>query len=61
MAVHTQIRVKLMLGKPRGIEGMTWKFKAERAAFAVVIVGGLAVASGAGFWDFMCSFLWGLF
>jgi hypothetical protein len=49
-----------MLGKPRGIEGMTWKFKAQRAAFAVVIVGGLAVASGAGFWDGLCSFFWGL-
>jgi hypothetical protein len=60
MAVHTQNRVKLMLGKPRGIEGMTWKFKAQRAAFAVVIVGGLAVASGAGFWDNLCSFIWGL-
>jgi hypothetical protein len=50
-----------MLGKPRGIEGMTWKFKAQRAAFAVVIVGTLAVASAAGFWDEFCSFVFGLF
>jgi hypothetical protein len=49
-----------MLGKPRGILGMTWKFKAQRAAFAIVIVGGLAVASGAGFWDNLCSFFFGL-
>jgi len=39
---------------------MTWKFKAQRAAFAVAIVGTLAVASGAGFWDEFCSFVYGL-
>jgi hypothetical protein len=61
MAVHTQSRFELMLGKPRGIEGMTWKFKVQRAAFAAVIVGTLAVAAGAGYWDEMCSFVFGLF
>lgn len=39
------------MGKPRGTMGMTWKFKAQRVAFALVVVGALAVASGAGFWD----------
>jgi hypothetical protein len=39
---------------------MTWKLKARRAAFAMVIVGGLAAASGAGFWDSFCSFIYRL-
>jgi hypothetical protein len=30
---------------------MTWKFKAQRVAFALAIVASLAVASGAGWWD----------
>jgi hypothetical protein len=38
-----------MLGKPRGEMGMTWKFKVQRGAFALAIVGALALASGANF------------
>ncbi len=30
---------------------MTWKFKAQRVAFALVIVGALAMASGAAWWE----------
>jgi hypothetical protein len=34
--------------------GMTWKFKAQRGAFAIAIVAALAMASGANFfgWAF---------
>jgi hypothetical protein len=39
---------------------MTWKLKAQRAAFAVVVVGALAAASGAGFWDSLCSLIYSL-
>jgi hypothetical protein len=47
------------LGKPRGIEGMTWKLKAQRAAFALVIVGTLGLAAGAGWLEGLCSFIFG--
>ena len=36
---------------------MTWKLKAQRGAFAMVIVGALAAASGAGWWDQLCSLI----
>jgi len=35
------------LEKQRGKLGMTWRIKAARVAFALVIVGALAMASGA--------------
>lgn len=40
---------------------MTWKFKAQRVAFALVIVGTLAVASGASWFENLTAFVEGLF
>ena len=45
------------MGKPRGIEGMTWKLKAQRAAFALVVVGTLGLAAGAGWLEWLSSFM----
>jgi hypothetical protein len=41
--------------------GMTWKFKAQRVAFALVIVGTLAVASGAAWFEDLSAFICWLF
>jgi hypothetical protein len=60
MAVHTQNQVSVKLEKPRGIEGMTWKLRTQRAAFALAIVGTLGVASGAGWFENFRSFVFGL-
>ena len=38
---------------------MTWKFKAQRVAFALVIVGALAVASGADWIEQFAAFFFG--
>jgi hypothetical protein len=39
--------------------GMTWKFKAQRAAFALAIVAALAMATGANwFTDFFYGWCW---
>jgi hypothetical protein len=38
--------------------GMTWKFKAQRVAFALLIVAALAMASGANWLDFCSNYLW---
>jgi hypothetical protein len=32
--------------------GMTWKFKVQRVAFALLVVGALAMASGANWFNF---------
>ena len=37
---------------------MTWKFKAQRVAFALLIVAALAMASGANWFDFFCNYFW---
>jgi hypothetical protein len=37
---------------------MTWKFKVQRVAFALAIVAGLAVASGADWWDYFRGYFW---
>ena len=37
---------------------MTWKFKVQRAAFALAIVAALAMASGANWYTFDFSWLW---
>jgi len=37
---------------------MTWKFKAQRVAFALVIVAALAMASGANWFDLFCNYFW---
>jgi hypothetical protein len=50
-----------MLGKPRGIEGMTWKLRARRAAFALLIVGTLGVAAGAGWLESLSALVMGWF
>ena len=47
--------------KPRGTMGMTWKFKAQRVAFALVVVGALAMASGASWFEDLNAFLLWLF
>jgi len=39
---------------------MTWKLRAQRAAFAVAIVGTLGLASGAGWLEGLCAFVFGL-
>ena len=44
--------------KPRGEMGMTWQIKVQRGAFAMVVVGALAMASGANFLDCLWNFLW---
>jgi hypothetical protein len=36
---------------------MTWKIKVGRVSFAVAVVGALAMASGAGWWDYF-SWAW---
>ena len=37
---------------------MTWKFKAARIAFALVIVAALAMASGANWFESLFNFFW---
>jgi hypothetical protein len=44
----------MQLEKPRGEMGMTWS-KGRNVAFAVLMVGALAMASGA---NFLYDFLW---
>jgi hypothetical protein len=39
---------------------MTWKLRAQRAAFALVIIGSLAVVSGASWWEDLLSFVYGI-
>ena len=46
------------MGKPRGDMGMTWKFKAQRVAFALVVVAALAMASGANWFECLFNFFW---
>jgi hypothetical protein len=41
--------------------GMTWKFKVQRVAFALVIVAGLAMASGANWYGGVAGLLGGVF
>jgi hypothetical protein len=38
--------------------GMTWKFKPQRVAFALLIVAALAMASGANWFDLFCNYFW---
>jgi hypothetical protein len=38
---------------------MTWKLKAQRAAFALVIVGTLGLAAGAGWLEGLAAFIFG--
>ena len=40
---------------------MTWKFKAQRVAFALLVVGALAVASGADWVEQLAAFVFGGF
>jgi hypothetical protein len=40
---------------------MTWSLRAQRAAFALVIMGTLGVASGAGWFEGFLSFIRGWF
>ena len=37
---------------------MTWKFKAQRVAFALLIVAALAMASGANWFDLFGNYYW---
>ena len=37
---------------------MTWKYKAQRVAFGLLIVGALAMASGANWFDLFCNYFW---
>jgi hypothetical protein len=37
---------------------MTWKFKAQRVAFGLLIVGALAMASGANWLTCLWDYLW---
>jgi hypothetical protein len=37
---------------------MTWKFKAQRVAFALLIVAALAIASGANWFEFLFNYYW---
>lgn len=39
------------MGKQRGEMGMTWKSRVQRGAFALMLVGALAMASGANWFD----------
>ena len=39
---------------------MTWKLRTQRAAFALVIIGSLAVVSGASWWEGLLDFVFGL-
>ena len=36
---------------------MTWRVRVQRVAYAMVVVGALAMASGANFWDNFFRFL----
>jgi hypothetical protein len=38
--------------------GMTWKFKAQRVAFALLVVAALAMASGANWYEFLTNYFW---
>ena len=37
---------------------MTWKFKAQRVAFALLVVAALAMASGANWFDLFANYYW---
>ena len=37
---------------------MTWKFKAQRVAFALAIVAMLAIATGANYYDCFFNYYW---
>lgn len=37
---------------------MTWKFKAQRVAFALLVVAALAMASGANWFDCFVNYFW---
>ncbi len=37
---------------------MTWQLKVQRVAFAMVVVGALAMASGANYLDYFYNWLW---
>ncbi|MEA2643350.1 MAG: hypothetical protein QOG08_376 [Chloroflexota bacterium] len=37
---------------------MTWKFKAQRVAFALLVVGAMAMASGANWFDWLWNIVW---
>jgi hypothetical protein len=47
----------MQLEKPRGEMGMTWQ-KGRRVAYAILMVGALAMASGANYWDYFCNWWW---
>jgi hypothetical protein len=38
--------------------GMTWKFKAQRVAFALLVVAAVAMASGANWFDISFDYFW---
>jgi hypothetical protein len=38
--------------------GMTWGIKLQRVAFALAVVGALALASGADYVNAFCGFAW---
>jgi hypothetical protein len=38
--------------------GMTWKFKAQRVAFALAVVAMLAIATGANYYDCFVNYYW---
>ncbi len=56
--MHTRIRVRFKLEKPRGEMGMTWRIKVLRVVFTVAVVGALAMASGANYLDYFWDYLW---
>jgi hypothetical protein len=37
--------------------GMTWQ-KGRRVAYAIVMIGALAMASGANYFDYFCNWWW---
>jgi hypothetical protein len=37
---------------------MTWKFKAQRVAFALAVVAMLAIATGANYYDCFFNYYW---
>jgi hypothetical protein len=43
---------RFVLGKTQGVNSMTWQIKVVRVAFAVGVLAGLALASGANFVEF---------
>jgi hypothetical protein len=53
---HTLSRAWRKLEKQRGVRGMTWGFKFQRVAFALAVMGALALASGAN-WVNVCYLL----